>query len=103
MWSINDTGVVRNVVSTVCKSCPNKALEAISKHYAIVCVGCKEVVIIGEPYTEKASGFKWVAGKCYHVPNCPSCLGRVIESSPVLEQKIFYKEKGIPYKDDGVL
>ena len=101
MFQIPDTGLVKNVVSTVCRSCPNNALAEIKKHYAIVCAGCREVVIIGEPYRERRTGFVWEQGKCYHVPNCPSCLNRQIKSSPVIEQKIFYQDHGFPYIDEG--
>lgn len=101
MLQIINTGLVKGVVSKVCRDCPNKAREEIRKLFAIVCVGCKEVVVYSEPYVEK-TGFKWEAGKVYHVPCCPTCVGHTFHSSPVLEQKIFYKERGIPYKDDGV-
>lgn len=102
MLMIQDTGIVKNVVSKVCRDCPNGARKQVSELFAIVCAGCKEVLIYGEPYKEKRSGFEWKAGHVYHVPNCPTCVGRVFKSSPVIEQKLFYKEHGIPYNDDGV-
>ena len=99
MLRIPNTGVVKGVVSMVCRNCPNKAKEEVMKLFAIVCAGCREVVCYGEPGKEP-SGFEWKAGQCYHVPNCPSCKGVIFESSPVIEQKLFYRERGLPYKDD---
>lgn len=98
---IPHTGIVANVVSMVCRDCPNKAREEVLKTFAIVCVGCREVVEYRVPYKEPRSGFSWEAGKCYHVPRCPSCVGRFFESSPVIEQKAFYLAHGLPYKDSG--
>lgn len=102
MMQIPNSGLCRNVVSMVCRDCPNRSSETVKKLFAIVCVGCREVVSFGEPFKEPRSGFEWRSGRCYHVPKCPSCEGKIFESSPVIEQKIFYREKGLPYKDDGV-
>ncbi len=96
-----NTGVVQNVVSRVCRDCPNGARQAVARLFAIVCAGCREVVSYAEPYRERRTGFQWEAGKCYHVPSCPSCEGRVFAFSPVIEQKLFYKDRGFPYPDAG--
>jgi len=103
MLVIPSTGLLKGCVSKVCRNCPNKAREAVQKLYAIVCAGCREVVVFGEPYVERRTGFKWEAGKIYHVPNCPQCLNRQIKSSPVIEQKLYYKDHGFHYPDDGEL
>ena len=81
----------------VCRDCPNKAREEVRKLCAIVCAGCREVVAYIEPYREKRTGFEWVAGRCYHVAKCPSCVGRIFHRSSVIEQNLFYKKHGFPY------
>lgn len=96
MPRIPTTGVVKGVVSLICAGCP--AERELAKHAKLVCAGCREVLGFVEPGKEKKGGFEWLPGRYYHVPNCPSCKGVGVKSSPVIEKIIFYKERGIPYE-----
>lgn len=97
MRRIRYTGVVSNIMDCVCESCAAANAKDLAKAARIVCVGCREVVAMVEPFKEK-NGFVWKPGGFYHVMECPRCAkAKALEGSPIVEKIVFYESEGIPY------
>lgn len=88
-----NTGVF-NTANDVCKNC--KDGHRIDKMYArIVCAKCKKVFCRVRPGTDK-TGFTFVAGKSYHVEDCPQC--RAMDSKvsfKIIEKALWDRAHGI--------
>lgn len=99
MRRIQHTGVVANVMDCVCEKCAVEYAEDLRKLARIVCVGCREVVALLEPFKEPRGGFEWEARRCYHIADCPVCSGDPRQTaSHVIEKIQFYKANKIPYE-----
>lgn len=66
-----DTPIVKGIVAYVCPDC--KKLIESNKLWKVVCVGCKELKQALEPGVNPKNGFKFEAGKSYHLLQCPVC------------------------------
>jgi hypothetical protein len=87
--SIPKTPLTDNVRDILCSDCVRSRPRESAELVRIVCLGCREVMTIREPWKDR-SGFEAVKGDCLHVPHCPICLPGC-RSAPLLEQKAFYK------------
>lgn len=98
MARIPSTRVIANVQDCVCIKCAQADHKEFTKVARIVCIGCKEVVAMVEPFKER-TGFQWTAGGFYHVVECPNCSKQfAMKQSHILEKICFYKKSGIPYE-----
>ncbi len=97
MVRIPTTGVVKGVMDCFCSACAKEHPKEVSALARIVCAGCREVVAAVEPFVER-TGFPWVAGRFYHVSECPVCSKKLgLTESQIAEKICFYKSRGIPY------
>lgn len=98
MKRIRSTGVVANVVDSICNSCWALNSEYIGSLARVVCATCRHTVSLLEPQKEK-SGYEWKRGSYAHVAVCPVCAtDKQLKFSPIAEKIAFYKAHGIPYE-----
>jgi hypothetical protein len=76
------------VTDTLCPACRPE----FDRMATIVCAGCKTVVARLAPYHDRKSGFRTLAGVCYHILECPLCNEHVVHSR-LLEQQEYEKLK----------
>lgn len=77
-----DTGVFK-IIGDVCKGCKDgKRID--SELARVVCCQCKRVLTRIKPATDK-TGFKFVAGRTYHVSECALCTPGIVRC-PIIEK-----------------
>lgn len=66
-----DTFLISGVPIDFCDDCWNefKKLE----FWTIICLGCKEIKLLGEPIRNNKTGFELKKNTIYHFLNCPAC------------------------------
>jgi hypothetical protein len=77
-----------NVFDVVCRGCPAVARD-IRDLSILVCVGCRKVMGRIPPH-EKKSGFRYEAGKFYHINKCPECVPG-IDHADCVEELVWLK------------
>ena len=74
---------------------PDVKKEIPPEYCRIVCVVCKEVILVVKPGTNNR-GFELKPGRCYHVQDCPKCNpskyeGKTVESR-LIEEIVWSKD-----------
>lgn len=86
-----DTGVFKTL-NDVCIGCPDG--KKIDKELArVVCARCKRILIRLKPATD-ATGFKFEAGRTYHVSECSLCNPN-IQRCPIIEKVLWNKSHNV--------
>ena len=80
-----------HAINNVCKDCAGEA----QKLSTLVCAACKIVVARVAPHTDQM-GFRFEAGKFYHIDFCGACNIERSRTSPslIIEQYLFHKQMG---------
>lgn len=78
----------------VCKNC-KEGHQVDQKFARIVCAKCKKVFCRIRPGTDK-TGFTFVAGRSYHVQDCPQCrMHSDKKSFKIIEKALWDRTHGI--------
>ena len=63
--------LISGIPINYCKDCWNSIKN--NHYWVLVCMGCKDIKMVGEPIRNSKTGFQLEKDKIYHLEYCPSC------------------------------